>query len=86
MSTAPPRHRATIGWGQNPGKASVYGDVGTGRFAWRMFLDDDRGGEQTEYRLRAAVVLPSIAAVRLMWVVLLQYVSVAALMLDLPLF
>lgn len=34
----------------------------------------------------AAVVLPLVVASRLLWAVLLRYVSVEALILDLPLF
>jgi Flp pilus assembly pilin Flp len=54
---------------------------------WRALAGDDRGAEQMEYVLiLAAVVLPMIVAVRLMWGVLLYYFTVESFVIDLPLF
>ncbi len=47
----------------------------------------ERGAEQMEYLLIfAAVVLPLVYAVRLMWAVLLYYFTSESLVIDLPFF
>jgi hypothetical protein len=55
--------------------------------AGSIVLRCERGAEQLEYLLVfAAVVLPMVVAARLLWAVLLQYFTLLALVVDLPLF
>ena len=65
------------------------------RYAWecpfstalRRLAGCERGAEQMEYLLIfAAVVLPLVYAVRLMWAVLLYYFTSESLVVDLPFF
>jgi Flp pilus assembly pilin Flp len=53
----------------------------------RRLLRCEQGAEQMEYLLIvAAVVVPLVYAVRLMWAVLLHYFTVESLVIDLAFF
>jgi hypothetical protein len=50
-------------------------------------LANESGAEQLDYLLiLAAVVIPLVLAVRLMWTVLVSYFRIESLVVDLPLF
>jgi Flp pilus assembly pilin Flp len=67
--------------------STVFRLSGVVRRSLRRFARCQQGAEQMEYVLIfAAVVVPLVYAVRLMWAVLLYYFTCESLVIDLPFF